>query len=183
MKRIALFLAAAAFLFLVLAARSQSPLPAWVSITPAQDCSHGCWRVVEAEYLDPIQSQGLHHFFARTLDAQGNQIVGRMNIAWDGGSTGVQTKPPPDWGDIPLFSCFSPTEGEIGGYRGFAGEWEANSDLVVGMGLPECQHVSYRVTFRWDNGGGTATPTSLPTVTPAPTAAPAHRLALPMVRK
>lgn len=181
MKRLALLFAAAVFLLFVYAVRSQSPLPPWVSIAPAQDCSAGCWRVVSAEYLDPVQSQGLHHLFAKTLDVQGNQIVGRMNIAWDGGSTWAQTKPPPDYGDLPLFACFSPSEGQVGGYRGYAGEWEANSDVVTGMGLPECQHVSYRVIWIWDNGGGTATPTPLPTPSPTPTPTPAFRLWLPMV--
>lgn len=174
-----LALAALVFACLLFAVRAQSPLPPWVSVVAAQDCSAGCWRVVSVEYLDEVQSAGLHHLFARTLDVQGNQIVGKMNIAWDGGSTWAQTKPPPDFGDIPLWACFRANEGEVGGYKGFAGEWEANSDVVRGMGLPYCAHVSYRITWRWDNGGVTPTPTD----TATPTAEWGHRLYVPIIRR
>jgi len=70
MKPLALFFAAAAFLFLVLAARSQSPYPVYwdprldalnVTYHPATDCTGGCWRLVSAEYLDIEQSAGLHN--------------------------------------------------------------------------------------------------------------------------
>lgn len=175
MKRLALLFAAAAFLLFVYAVRSQSPLPEWVSITPAQDCSAGCWRLASAEYLDEGQSGGLHHIFAKTLDAGGNQIVDRFTVAWADGSVTVATKPPPDWGDVALFDCFFPDQNEIGGYETWAGIWRANSDVVSGLGLPYCQHVSYKLTWRWSNGGETPTPT--------PTPQWAHKLYLPTIAK
>jgi hypothetical protein len=188
MKRIALFFAAAAFFLLVLAARSQSPYPVeWdprldalnVTYHPATDCSAGCWRLVSAEYLDEGQSAGLHHVFAKTLDAAGNQIVDRFTVAWADGSVTVDTKPPPDWGDQALWDCYFPDQGEAGGYRAWAGIWEANSDVVAGMGLPYCLHTSLWLTWRWVPDSEAPTPTPPPTATPTPR----YRLGLPIIHR
>jgi len=180
-KPLALLFAAAAFLFLVLAARSQSPFPVWVSIVPAQDCSGGCWVVdlERSEYWDIEESQGLHHAFAVALDSHGNQIAGLpFTVAYPTGSDTVLTKPAPDWADIALYADFDPNQGEAGPYWAYMGTGGGdNSEHVTGLGLPLNLHVSYRLVFVWQDGGGTATPTPPPT--PSPT--PAHRLWLPMV--
>lgn len=194
-NRLVALLLTTAVLLLLLAqtVHSQSPFPVYwdsrldalnITYHPATDCSAGCWRLVSAEYLDEGQSAGLHHAFARTLDAAGNQIVDRFTVGWSEGSVTVETKPPPDWGDVALWDCYFPNQGEAGGYRAWAGIWEANSDTVEGLGLPYCWHVSYRLTWQWveNNGGGTATPTATPTLAPTATPTPAYRLGLPIIR-
>jgi hypothetical protein len=186
----ALFTAAAVLLFAMAfclpdTMGAASPLPPWVSITTATNCTHGCWKIVDAVYWNEGESNGLHHLFARTLDSHGNQIVQPFTVAWADGSTTAQTKPPPDYGDIPLWDCHFPDQGETGAYRGFAGIWEANSDTIHGLGLPYCQHVSFVVTWQWVESGSTPTPTPAPTATPTPTPPPPLpiKLYLPVVSK
>jgi hypothetical protein len=153
----------------------RSPLPPWVTLSPAADCSGGCWRIVDAEYWTEEESQGLHHVFARALDAQGNQLAGvPFTVAWPDGSVTIPTKPAPDWTDAALWDCFFPDRNEVGAYRGWMGG-EARSDTISGMGLPYCAHVSYVVTWQWSAGGPAVTPTITPT--------PAHRLYLPIIQK
>lgn len=176
MKRIALLFAAAAFLLFIYAVRSQSPMPSWVTIQPAADCSAGCWvlDLERSEYWDESESNGLHHAFAIALDQHGNQIAGLpFTVAYPTGADTVLTKPAPDWADIPLWASFDPNQGEVGPYWAYMGTGGGdNSEHVTGLGLPLNAHVSYRLAFEWTNGGGgTATPT------------PAHRLWLPLVRR
>lgn len=156
-----------------------------VTYHPATTCTPGCWRLVSAEYLDEQQSQGLHHVFARTLDAAGNQIVDKFTVGWADGSVTVNTKAPPDYGDIALWDCYAPNEGEHGGYRAWGGVWESTSDSIVGLGLPYCAHVSFKLTWRWSAGGDV--PTTTPTVSVTPTEVPCggcgERLWLPLVGK
>jgi hypothetical protein len=47
--------------------------------------------------------------------------------------------------------------------------------VVRGMGLPERQHVNFRLIWQWSSGGPTVTPTATPT--------PSHWLYLPIVQK
>jgi len=142
---------------------SQSPLPEWVTITEAQDCSAGCWVVdlERSEYWDIEESQGLHHAFAIALDPHGNQIAGLpFTVAYPTGSDTVLTKPAPDWADIALYADFDPNQGEAGPYWAYMGTGGGdNSEHVTGLGLPLNLHVSYRLVFVWQDGGGTATPT------------------------
>ncbi len=163
MKRIALFFATAAFLFALMATRAQAPFPEWVTIVPAQDCSAGCWVVdlERSEYWDIEESQGLHHAFAVALDSHGNQIAGLpFTVAYPTGSDTVLTKPAPDWADIALYADFDPNQGEVGPYWAYMGTGGGNnSEHVTGLGLPLNLHVSYRLVFVWQDGGGTATPT------------------------
>ncbi len=203
-KRIAFWCAAVAIVLAALACSVDpgpvqgKPLPPqWdprltalgITYTPAPNCAPGCWRLVSAEYLDEGQSQGLHHVFARTLDVAGNQIVDRFTVGWADGAVTVDTKAPPDYGDIALWDCYAPNEGERGGYRAWGGTWEAQSDTVEGLGLPYCAHVSFRLVWQWVNGGSapTATPSvpPVPSVTPTPSVIPCQmcdrRLYLPIV--
>jgi hypothetical protein len=169
----------------------RSPLPPWVTLSPAADCSAGCWRIVAAEYWGEEESAGLHHAFARALDAQGNQQAGQLlTVAWPDGSVTVPTKPEPDWTDVSLWDCFFPDRNEVGAYRGWMGN-KAQSDVIRGMGLPYCAHVSYVITWQWTPNGATATATTAPTVTrtatpsvvPTITPTPSHWLYLPIVQK
>lgn len=129
-----------------------------VSLVPAADCSGGCWRLVEAYYLDPDESAGLHHVFGKALDAEGAQLAGvPLVVAWAEGSTSVPTKPAPDLTDIALWDCYFPEQGP-GGYRAYVGGDERNSDVVAGMGLPSCYHVSFRLVWQWQD----APPAPLP---------------------
>ncbi len=173
-------------------ATARDPMPAWVEITPAADCSQGCWRLVSADYWDVEQSAGLHHVFARALDAGGSQLENiPLTVAWADGSVTIPTKAAPDWTDAALWDCFNPDRGEVGGYSAWVGD-RAQSDTISGMGLPVCLHVSYALHWQWNNGGEIPTPS--PTVsatltsTPAPTAtvtpcATCRRLYLPVVRR
>lgn len=169
MKRLAMLLGILSLFLFLAGGQAQEPLPSWVSITPAQDCSQGCWRIVDAYYIGEEGSGGRHHLFGRTQDAQGNYIVAPFTLAWSDGDAQANTKLPPDWGDHALFGCFSPNEGEVGGYRAWAGDWESNADTIKGLGLPYCLHVSYYVTWKWQPANTTPTPT------------PAYRLRLPII--
>jgi hypothetical protein len=196
MTRLFAFLAAAAVLLFAVAwclppAGAQSGVE-WdsrlnalnITYHPAGDCSQGCWKLVRAEYLDEGQSAGLHHVFAKTLNPAGHQIIDRFTVAWADGSVTVDTKAPPDWGDVALWDCYFPDQGEPGGYRAYAGLWESQSDSVRGLGLPYCWHVSFRLTWQWIPAGN-PTPTPAPTATPTPTPPPPlpFRLGLPLVSK
>lgn len=169
MKRLALSFALLAFLLLLAASRAQSPLPHWVTITPAQDCSAGCWVVdlERSEYWGDSESGGLHHVFAIALDEQGNQIAGLpVTVAYPMGADTVLTKPAPDWADIALWADFDPNQGESGPYWAYMGRGGGNnSEHVRGLGLPLNLHVSYRLAWRWQSG-------EIPT---------GHRVALPLV--
>jgi len=139
-----------------------------VTYHPATNCSQGCWQLLRAEYLDEGQSGGLHHVFAKSLSATGEHIGGTLwQVAWPDGMDEATTKPPPDWGDLALWDCYFPDQGEAGGYRSWMGATESQSDVVRGMGLPYCIHVSFRLTWQW-NPGGPPTSTATPTVTPRP---------------
>jgi hypothetical protein len=155
-----------------------------VSYHPAADCSEGCWRLVRAEYLDKGQSGGLHHIFAKSLDANGQQIGGTTwGVGWPDGADISTTKPPPDWGDLAMWDCYFPDQGQVGGYRAWMGATENRSDIVRGMALPYCHHVVFRLTWQWDEGthltlfpivfsGQTAAPVPSATLPPNTTATP-----------
>lgn len=139
-----------------------------VTYHPAADCSNGCWQLLRAEYLDEGQSGGLHHVFAKSLDVSGQHVGGTpWRVAWMDGMDQSVTKPPPDWGDLALWDCYFPDQGEAGGYRAYMGTTESRSDVVRGMGLPYCIHTSFRLTWQW-NPGIPPTPTATPTATPPP---------------
>lgn len=45
--------------------------------------------------------------------------------------------------------CYNPDNGP-GPYSAFVGSDPAQSDVVAGLGLPQCQHVSYRLVWQWE---------------------------------
>lgn len=148
------------------------PPPAWdtrlddlhVTWEPAGECSEGCWRLISAEYMDEEQSAGLHHVFAQLRDEAGQQVAGEpVTVAWPDGEVTVTSKAAPDWADVPLWSCYFPDQGAAGPYRAFAGGIEAESDVVRGMGLPYCWHVSFRLIWQQVPPGGGGEPEPTPT--------------------
>jgi hypothetical protein len=123
--------------------------PLAITFQPAQDCSAGCWHLVEARYEDPEESAGLHHVWARGQGSDGTLLAGQeWHLAWPEGNLTLQTKPAPDWADSPLWRCYFPENGP-GPYRAYMGSDEARSDVIGGMGLPACHHVSFRLTWQW----------------------------------
>ena len=144
--------------------------PLNVTLTLASDCSLGCWRLVSARFEDHIESGGLHHVWAIVQDDLGNQMAGQeWQVAWPGGRAGMFSKPFPEWSDFAMFGpggCYNPDNGP-GPYSAFVvtnGTTDASrSDVVHGLGLPQCQHVSYRLTWRWQpRAWATPTPEPLP---------------------
>lgn len=147
-------------------ARSASSAPAmdWdprldalaITYQPAQDCSRGCWHLVEARFEDPEESGGLHHIWTRILDDNGNQMAGQeWHVRWPGGRAGMESKAFPEWSDFPMFGpggCYNPANGP-GPYSAYVvmngEEISAQSDVIGGMGLPLCQHTSFRLTWQW----------------------------------
>lgn len=123
-----------------------------VVLEPALDCSGGCWRIVDAYYLDEQESGGLHHLFIKLLDEHGNQVGGLpWRVTYPDGNIRILSKPAPDWADFALYDCFNP-ETERGGYTAFASDDPARSDWISGMGLVSCHHVSFGLTWQWSPG-------------------------------
>lgn len=120
-----------------------------VVLEPALDCSGGCWRIVDAYYLDEQESGGLHHAFIKMLDEHGNQVGGLpWHATYPDGSIRILSKSAPDWADFALYDCFN-TETEYGAYNAYAGDDSSRSDWIARMGLPFCHHVSFGVTWQW----------------------------------
>lgn len=140
-----------------------------VTYQPATDCRQGCYRLTLARFEDVDESGGNHNVYARLRD-QNNvpQIDAPWHVTHAGGDNRVLTKAKPDWSDVSIWSCYNPDQG-AGGYRAYAGDDPARSDQVHGMGLPQCQHVNFRLVWQWSTGG-TPTPTAPPTMTPFATA-------------
>ncbi|MDQ7029768.1 MAG: carboxypeptidase-like regulatory domain-containing protein [Ardenticatenia bacterium] len=164
-----------------------------VTYRPAEECAQGCWRLVSARFEDVDESNGLHHIWARLLDADGQQVADRpWHVAWPDGDQRLMSKAAPDWADFAMYAGYDPANGP-GPYRAYAGDDERRSDVVLGMGLPLNQHVSFRLVWQWTDSPSasptpasgaprvflpiivrqlpptpTATPTSSPTPTPTP---------------
>jgi hypothetical protein len=138
--------------------------PLNVTYRPATNCVNGCWRLVSAMFEDTSESGGSHHIFVRLLTATGEAPA---NLAWHAAypdnDVRIMTKAAPEWADFPLYAEYDPDEGETGPYYAYAGDMLSTSDSVWGMGLPERQHVSFRLIWQW------ATPEPL---TPTPDNAP-----------
>ena len=155
-----------------------------VTYHPAVDCSEGCWRLYSAVFEDSHESGGQHHIFGRlTVDGQSPAGLA-WHVAYPDGDVRILTKAAPEWSDFPMFAEYDPDEGEAGPYYAYAGDAITYSDVVRGLGLPERQHVNFRLIWVYDNGGG-STPTPAPTATPTPTPPPPlpYRLGLPLVSK
>lgn len=142
-----------------------------VTYAPAADCHNGCWRLVLATFEDENQSGGNHNIYARIHDGNHAPVADMpWHIAWTEGNARILTKAAHEWADFPIYACYDHTQGP-GGYRGYAGDNESQSDVIWGMGLPQCQHVNFRLIWQWQPAGDpTATATLSPTETITPTA-------------
>lgn len=148
-----------------------APLPEWISILPAEDCSQGCWQVDRkaTRYLPEGESNGLHHVFLKTFSI-GEQVGGvTWFLEWPGGRDAIQSKPFPDWADAAMWACFFPDQNQTGPYALYVQE-KARSDVVQGLGLPYCHHESIEAVMVWNPGGETPTPTPTATAPPLPEA-------------
>lgn len=125
--------------------------PPWLTRTNAANCSEGCWRIESVIFEDEGEAGGNHNVYVHTRNQDGLWLAGQpFHVAYPDGDDRVLTKAPPDVGDIAIWACFSPGEGEAGPYFVYAGDDPTRSDVLWGMGLPECQHVNYRVVFRYE---------------------------------
>jgi hypothetical protein len=176
-----------------LAAAPQQPgnLPSWITVEQAQDCGNGCWHVDSVVFEDADVSGGNHHVFVQSRDEDGAWYAGQaFHVAYPTGDDEAETKMPPDWGNVPVWACFSPDNGEVGPYWVYAGDEPTRSAIVRGIGLPECQHVNIKIVFRFVPGfpapptpSVTPTPTATATAPPTPTPCPdCPRLYLPLVQ-
>ncbi len=119
-----------------------------VTWQPAAGCSEGCWRLRSARLLDPDEGGGNHHVYVRLYRA-GNMVADLpFHVSWADGGDRALSKVPPEWADIPIWNCYYPENG-AGPYRAFAGDSEAASDVVHGMGLPVCYHYSFQLEWEW----------------------------------
>lgn len=124
--------------------------PLGVTVEAAQDCTGGCWRLISAQYEDVDESGLNHNIYAREYDEHGDMIAGApWHVAWPDGDIPIFTKAPPEWSDFPIFACFNPERGP-GPYYAYAGDDPSRSDVVKGMGLPQCQHVNFRLEWQWN---------------------------------
>lgn len=141
--------------FLAILAHADEPPPELgVSVTSAENCSEGCWRLVALDYEDPDASQGRHHIYGRLIRDGATPGGLPWHVAWPNGNVRLETKPAPDTADFAMYGCYAPFEGERGAYRAYAGTREEQSDVVNGMGLPYCQHVSFYLVWQWQSGPG-----------------------------
>lgn len=120
-----------------------------VTLTPAQECSGGCWKLITARYEDDQESGGNHNIFTRLYSESGDIIAGApWHVRWPDGNITVYSKAPPEWADFPIFDCYFPDR-ERGAYSAYAGDDPLKSDTVSGMGLPACFHVNYRLEWQF----------------------------------
>lgn len=157
-----------------------SRLPALnVTYHPATDCATGCWRLHSGIFEDSHESGGQHHIFGRLTINNQSPAGLPWHVAYPDGNVRILTKAAPEWSDFPMFAEYDPDEGEAGPYYAYAGDDTTRSDTVRGMGLPERQHVNFRLIWVWVNSN---TP---PTATPTPTPPPPLpiKLFLPVVAK
>lgn len=120
-----------------------------VTLEPAEECSTGCWRLITGRYEDVDESGLNHNVYSRLYNEAGDMVAGApWHVAWPDGNVTIYSKAPPEWADFPIFACYNPTNGP-GPYRAYAGDDEARSDRVVGIGLPQCQHVNFRFEWRY----------------------------------
>lgn len=134
----------------LVAAEQEAGLPAWLTVENAMDCSEGCWRVDSVIFEDWDVSGGNHHVYVQTRNQDGVWIDEQpFHLAYPDGDDRALSKLPPDWGNVPVWACFSPDAGEVGPYWVYGGDEVTRSDIVRGIGLPECLHVNVKVVFRY----------------------------------
>ncbi len=151
-----------------------------VTYRPAENCAQGCWRLISARFEDVDESNGLHHIWVKLLNADGEQMAGQpWHVAWPDGNQRLLSKAAPDWADFAMYAGYDPATGP-GPYRAYAGDDEQRSDVVLGMGLPLKQHVSFRLVWQWAEPGSSVSPTPSASPTPAGTPSPSSAF-LPII--
>ena len=109
------------------------------------------WRLVRAQYLDVTESAGKHHVYIDLLDEHGQRVAGpKVRLEWPDGFVEVEAQQPASPIDYP---ANFPLYGPIGAYSVRVDQ--GTSDIVVGLGMPQKNHVSFILTFQ-RSGGGTA---------------------------
>jgi hypothetical protein len=152
--------------------------PPWITRTNAENCFEGCWRIESVVFEDEDEGGGNHNVYVHMRNQDGLWLAGQpFHVAYPDGDDRALTKAPPDVGDIAIWACFSPGEGEVGPYWVYAGDDPTRSDILWGVGLPECIHVNYWVTFRYEEQVPMP-PTPTPTPTPC---VECRRLYLPII--
>lgn len=109
------------------------------------------WRLIKAQWADPIEAAERHHIFFEVLDEDEKRVAGQpVVVEWTGGNLTLPIKPgpPPEWGaDFPMFNTLGSYDARVGG--------EDPSDRVVGMGLGTAEfpdvkfHTCFYLTFQW----------------------------------
>ena len=136
------------------------PRATWLSIT-GTTAPPPVFKLVSMIYQDQFQSNGTANFYVTVVDSAGAPLAG-VNVyqAWPDGNAVKQTDAN---GKTDFFmsgnSCFNPALGQVGPYSSYV-ESTTISDVLSGMGLPLCLHVSYLLVFR-----------KVVSVTPPPTTA------------
>lgn len=127
-------------------------LPKWISIVPfTGDTSKGYWKVTDAEYFDP----GNTNVYAMAYNQDGTPAMNGKAVQTNGGVTMLpfhlndQGQAEASF-NMTSDSSFDPNKGQVGPY---SIAMFGNTDVVKGIGLPLRQHVSLRVTFQWTVGG------------------------------
>jgi hypothetical protein len=106
------------------------------------------WELVDFAACDPFIGGGKVNIFFKALDQSGQHITGQWCTAdWGSGFNVIQTKPPPDWGDINMSGNWCPTWPEVHGpYSAWVNDYP--SDVAAGMGLPCNHHWSFYCTWQ-----------------------------------
>lgn len=106
------------------------------------------WELVDFAACDPFIGGGKVNIFYKALNPSGQHITGQWCTAdWGTGFSVIQTKPPPDWGDINMSGNWCPAWPETHGpYSAWVNDYP--SDVAAGMGLPCNHHWSFYCTWQ-----------------------------------
>ncbi|MGE5139738.1 MAG: LysM peptidoglycan-binding domain-containing protein [Rudaea sp.] len=103
------------------------------------------WKLVGAAYLDPRQSSGRASVDYRLIDENGASVTGQVLHSSDSATVPAETD---DNGiaEYPLDGSYSPERGEVGSHSAWVDGLP--SDRVTGIGRPNGQAVSFRLTWQ-----------------------------------
>ncbi len=104
------------------------------------------YQVQQIEWMDPDESDGLHHIFVDVVDEQGRRLAGeKLRVSWSDGEAVVpiEEKPGEPWGgNYPMYATLGSYEIRVVS----AGE---SSDAIggLGMGTPEDPNTKHHTSF------------------------------------
>lgn len=105
------------------------------------------WKLIRAAFQAPDEQKlpgGGHHVHFRCLDEGGSDVLGQsVCVGWADGRGRVETGEGYS-ASIPLWASYSPEKGPGPYYA----EVDDISDRVMGLGLPDGQHVGFLLTFQ-----------------------------------